>query len=138
MLCIYRSIGATCCVCQRKLLLLHSRQNTKRRVLVKAITSENFKDDVLQSKKIVLLDVWAPWCAPCRAMMPLLDTLEGEISEWVEIVKLDASVDADLAGKLGVSALPTFLIFKDGQVVNSIIGMTSKTNLLDVLNKVKD
>jgi len=104
---------------------------------MKATTKSTFSSDVLGSKKLVLLDVWAPWCGPCRGMEPILDSLADEIKDFAEIVKLDASVEMDQVNELGVSALPTFLIYKDGQIVDSTIGATSKANLLEMLTKAR-
>jgi thioredoxin 1 len=104
---------------------------------MKATTKSTFNTDVLASKKLVLLDVWAPWCGPCRGMEPVLESLVDDIKDWAEIVKLDASVEMDQVQELGVSALPTFLIYKDGQIVDSTIGATSKANLLEMLTKAR-
>ena len=103
---------------------------------MKAISKDSFEQDILKSKKIVLLDVWAPWCGPCRAMEPILEAVENEVKDQFIFAKLDASVEMDLVQELGVSGLPTFLVFKDGQIVNSIVGMTSKDNLINLLSKV--
>lgn len=102
---------------------------------MKAATNNTFKSDVLDSKKVILLDVWAPWCGPCRAMEPILESLEkdAEISKWADIVKVDASAEMDLVQSLGVSSLPTFMVYKDGQVVASSVGATSKEGLVDLL-----
>lgn len=104
---------------------------------MKAITKGNFKQDVLESDKVVLLDAWAPWCPPCRAMSPVLDELEGEVKEWGEIVKLDVEAEPELAQMLGVSSLPTFQVYKGGQVVASTIGATSKANLISLMEQAK-
>jgi len=104
---------------------------------MKSTLKATFKEDVLSSKKAVLVDVWASWCAPCRAMEPVLEQLQEEVKEWAEIVKLDATSEMELAQELGVNSLPTFLIYKDGQIVDSTIGATSKSNLLNVLSKAK-
>jgi len=103
---------------------------------MKVITKENFNKEVLESKKVVLVDVWAPWCPPCRSMMPLVEDLSEEVKDKVEVVKLDAQDEPELAQLLNVSALPTFLLFKDGQLVDSNIGATSKANLLSMISKV--
>ena len=103
--------------------------------MMKNITKSTFEKDILQSKKIILLDVWAPWCGPCRAMEPIVEAVSDEIKEWGEVAKLDASVEMDQVQELGVSGLPTFLVFKDGQIVDSIVGMTSKSKLIDLLSK---
>ncbi len=100
---------------------------------MKSTTKSTFENDVLKSKKTVLLDVWAPWCAPCRGMNPILDKLSEEIKDRAEIVKLDASVEMDIVQELGVTSLPTFLAFKDGKIVGSVVGATSKANLEKIL-----
>jgi thioredoxin 1 len=102
---------------------------------MKATVKSTFKQDVLESKKVILVDVWASWCAPCRYMEPVLEALEPEIKDWVEIVKLDAEAEMELVQELGVNSLPTFLIYKNGEIVESTIGVTPKANLLDLLRK---
>jgi thioredoxin 1 len=104
---------------------------------MKATTKNTFKQDVLESKKIVLVDVWAPWCAPCRGMEPILDTIDKETKDWAEIVKLDASVEMDQVEDLGISSLPTFLIYKNGQITGSAVGAVAKTTLMDLMQKAK-
>jgi len=104
---------------------------------MKATVSSTFKQDVLDSNKVVLLDVWAPWCAPCRGMEPVLEELQADLKDWAEIVKLDASVEMDQVQILGVSSLPTFLVYKGGQIVDSSVGATSKSSLLNMLSKAK-
>jgi thioredoxin 1 len=103
---------------------------------MKSTTKSTYKQDVLESKKVVLLDVWAPFCAPCRGMEPILESIEKETKDWAEIIKLDASVEMDLVqGELGVSGLPTFLVYKNGQIVGSSSGATSKVNLLKIMSQ---
>jgi len=104
---------------------------------MKSTTKDTYAQDILGSKKIVLVDVWAPWCAPCRGMEPILELVEKETKDWAEIIKLDASVEMDLVQELGVSSLPTFLIYKNGQVISSNSGMTSKDNLIELMSQAK-
>jgi thioredoxin 1 len=104
---------------------------------VKSTTKATFEQDVIKSTKIVLLDVWAPWCAPCRGMEPVLELVENETKDWAEIVKLDASIEMDLVQELGVSSLPTFLIYKNGRTVGSTSGLTSKANLIELMSQAK-
>ena len=104
---------------------------------MKSTTKNTFKSDVLESKKIVLVDVWATWCGPCRSMEPVLEALQDEVKDWAEVIKLDASAEMDMVQELGVSSLPTFLVYKNGEIVDSTIGATSKQNLLDLLTKAK-
>jgi len=102
---------------------------------MKATTKDTFNQDVIESKKVVLLDVWAPWCAPCRGMEPVLGAVSEEVKDWAEIIKLDTSVEMEQAQELGVTSLPTFLVYKDGQIKDSTIGVTSKADLIDMLSK---
>ena len=104
---------------------------------MKSTTKSTFKNDVLDSKKIVLLDIWAPWCAPCRGMEPTIDAIEEETNGWLDVVKLDASLEMELVKELGISGLPTYLVYKNGKIVNSIIGATSKTKLFDIIATTK-
>lgn len=103
---------------------------------MKSTTKSTFNDDVLSSKKTVLLDVWAPWCGPCRSMEPILESVDEEVKDKVDVVKLNAQDEMELAQQLGVQGLPTFLIYKDGKIAGSVVGMTSKANLLNLLSKV--
>lgn len=102
---------------------------------MKSTTRSTYPQDVLGSKKVVLLDVWAPWCAPCRGMEPVLEIVKEETENWAEIIKLDASVEMDLVQELGVNGLPTYLIYKNGQIVSSSVGATSKMNLVNLMSK---
>ena len=102
---------------------------------MKSITKDTYQQNILAAKNVVLMDVWAPWCAPCRGMNPIIETLSDEVKDWAEVVKLDASVEMDLVQELGVSGLPTFLVYKNGQIVDSIVGATSKDNLLKIMQK---
>lgn len=102
---------------------------------MKATNKELFEQDVLLSKRLILLDVWAPFCAPCRGLEPIIDKISEEIKDWADVVKLDASVDMEFAQELGVSGLPTFLVYKNGQVMDSISGTITKDRIMDMLTK---
>jgi len=101
---------------------------------MKSTTKDAFAQDVLASKKVVLLDVWAPWCSPCRGMEPVLNLIDEETKDWAEIIKLDASVEMEMVQSLGVSGLPTFLAYKGGQIIGSHVGATSKAKLLEIMS----
>lgn len=101
---------------------------------MKSTTKTTFEQDVLKSTKTVLLDVWAPWCAPCRGMEPILDAISEETKSFAEIIKLDASTEMDIVQELGVTSLPTFLIYKDGQIKGSSVGATTKANLINIVS----
>jgi len=104
---------------------------------MKTTNRNSFDQDVLSVKKLVLLDVWAPFCGPCRGLEPVVEALSEEVKDWADVVKLDASEDMDFAQDLGVSGLPTFFVFKDGQAVDSIAGATTKDKIMQMLSQYR-
>lgn len=89
-------------------------------------TKQEFDEEVLKSDKLVLVDFWAEWCMPCRAMSPILDMLSRKMSDTVQIVKVNIEETSDngqLAQEYGVSGIPNMKIFKDGEMVKEIVGM---------------
>lgn len=83
---------------------------------------------------IKILDFYADWCQPCKQLAPILNQLE-ETFDWVSIERIDVEEEDDLVFKYQIKNIPTLIIFKDGKQVDKVVGMTSKSNLLDVLNK---
>lgn len=104
---------------------------------MKSTTKSAFGADVLKSKKTVLVDVWAPWCGPCRGMEPILEAVEQEAADWAEIIKIDASKEMELAQELGVSGLPAYFVYSNGDKIGSIVGATSKAKLTDLMAQAK-
>jgi thioredoxin 1 len=92
-------------------------------------TDENFTAEVLQSDKPVLVDFWAVWCGPCKMIAPLVEELAGEFEGKAKIGKLDVDNNQQSAIKYGVRSIPTVLIFKDGKVLDTIIGAVPKVQL---------
>ncbi len=90
------------------------------------LTEANFDAEVLKSSTPVLVDFWAEWCGPCKMIAPVLDELAGEYAGKVKIGKLNIDNCPELAGKYNVRAIPTLLIFKNGQVVEQMVGMKNK------------
>ncbi|TXL62534.1 thioredoxin [Cerasibacillus terrae] len=84
---------------------------------------------------LVLADFWAPWCGPCKMIAPVLEDLDKELGEKVKIVKLDVDENQETAGKFGVMSIPTLLLFKDGNVVDQVVGFQPKEALADLINK---
>ncbi|MGP4062516.1 thioredoxin [Halobacillus litoralis] len=100
--------------------------------IVKA-TDQNFTEETKQG--LVLADFWAPWCGPCKMIAPVLEELDEEMSDQVKIVKLDVDENQETAGKYGVMSIPTLLLFKDGQVVDQVIGFQPKEALAELISK---
>ena len=99
------------------------------------LTEANFGTEVLSSATPVLVDFWAEWCGPCKMIAPLLDELAGEYADKVKIGKLNIDEHQGVPSKYRVTAIPTLLIFKNGQVVEQIVGMRSKRDLKASLDK---
>jgi thioredoxin 1 len=90
------------------------------------ITDQNFTEEVTNSNLPVLIDFWAVWCGPCRAIAPIVEQLAGDYDGKVKIGKLDVDENPETAVKFGVRSIPTLLLFKNGQVVDTIIGAVQK------------
>jgi len=102
---------------------------------VMVINKNNFEEEVLKSDKAVLVDFWAPWCGPCRAVGPIVDELANEYAGKVKISKLNVDDEGEIAAKFRVMSIPTIMIFKDGDVVEKVIGARSKTELSSLIEK---
>jgi thioredoxin 1 len=90
------------------------------------VTDESFEKDVLQASGPVLVDFWAEWCGPCKMMSPILDQLATEQAGRATIAKVDIDAFPDLQARFGIRAIPTLIVFKNGQPVNTITGVKSK------------
>ncbi|KAB2338768.1 thioredoxin [Cytobacillus depressus] len=96
-------------------------------------TDQSFTSDV--ESGVVLVDFWAPWCGPCKMIAPVLEDLDTEIGDKVKIVKVDVDENQETAGKYGVMSIPTLFVFKDGEVVDKVVGFQPKEALAELLNK---
>lgn len=98
------------------------------------LNEQNFEQEVLQSDKPVLVDFWAPWCGPCRQMAPVVEELANEMLE-VKIAKLNVDEAGGIAGQYNIMSIPTFLIFKNGAVVDQMVGGVAKEVLKERLSR---
>jgi thioredoxin 1 len=95
----------------------------------KAVTDASFDADVLQAEKTILVDFWAEWCGPCRAVAPILDQIGAEHSDKIEIVKLNVDDNPETAMKYQITSIPALKVYKGGEVVKTIIGAKPKAAL---------
>ena len=93
-------------------------------------TQKNFEAEVVKSGLPVLVDFWAPWCGPCRAIAPIIDEVAVEFSAKLKVGKVNVDDEQDLAAQFNIMSIPTLLIFKNGKPVDQIVGAMSKEQLL--------
>ena len=99
-------------------------------------TDSNFDDQVLNSDQPVLVDFWAEWCAPCKAMGPIIDELASEYSGKVKIGQVDTDSNREVSVRFSVSAIPTVILFNNGEIVEKFIGLRGKKDFQSALDKV--
>ena len=93
------------------------------------LTNDTFKAAVADSTTPLLVDFWAPWCGPCKAIGPILDELAGEFGSKLQIAKVNIDDNNEIAAEYNIRAIPTMLLFKGGQLVDQIVGLTPKAAL---------
>lgn len=95
------------------------------------VTDQTFDIEVLSAKGLVLVDFWAPWCGPCKMIAPILEELNSEIGNDVKIVKMNVDEELETPTQFGIRSIPTLILFKNGNKVDSRSGMAPKSALLD-------
>jgi len=99
------------------------------------VTEQNFMDEVLKSETPVLLDMWATWCQPCKALEPIIDQVDKEYTGKIKVGKIDIGTYSGIASRYGVVSAPTLMVFKNGQPVSMIVGVHSKQTIEAEINK---
>ena len=96
------------------------------------VNKNNFNQEVLNSDKPVLMDFWAPWCGPCRMVVPLVEEIAEERSD-IKVVKINVDEEQELAMQFGVMSIPTLVVMKNGRIVNQVTGARPKAQILAML-----
>ena len=97
-----------------------------------SVNKNNFNQEVLDSDKPVLMDFWAPWCGPCRMVVPLVEEIAKERSD-IKVVKINVDEEQELAMQFGVMSIPTLVVMKNGKIVNQVTGARPKAQILAML-----
>jgi len=101
---------------------------------ITAVNDQNFEDEVINSEKPVLVDYWAEWCGPCKAIAPVLDDVASEYADTVKITKMNIDENPTTPTKYGIRSIPTLMLFKNGEVVSQHSGTLSKPDLKAMLD----
>lgn len=99
------------------------------------LTDDNFEKEILEFKGVALVDFWAPWCGPCQMVGPVIEELTEDFDEGVKIGKVNVDEEASLAQKYEIMSIPAVFIFKDGKIVEQIIGAQAKANYKEAIQK---
>lgn len=102
---------------------------------IKILKSDEFESEVLNSDKVTVVDFFATWCNPCRALAPILETAKTELGDKVNVVKIDVDESEDIARKYGVMSIPTMVVIKNGKELDRMVGLLNKQAIIDRVNK---
>jgi len=100
-----------------------------------AVTDASFEQDVLKSDLLVLVDFWAPWCGPCRMVAPIVDEIAKDFEGQIKVFKLNTDENPNVASQYGIRSIPTLMIFKAGEKVDTVVGAVPKTTLSTTIGK---
>ena len=95
------------------------------------INKNNFQNEIMDSEKAVLLDFWAPWCAPCRMVVPIIEEIAGERPD-IKVGKINVDEQPELASKFGIMSIPTLVVMKNGKIVQQVSGVRPKNAILEM------
>ncbi len=99
--------------------------------MAKETTDNNFSNDVIGAKNVVLVDFWAPWCGPCRQLSPIVDELSKELEGQLEVYKCNIDENPEIPSKYSVRGIPTLMLFKDGKVIDTKVGSLPRNTLFE-------
>ncbi|QUB97058.1 thioredoxin [Leptotrichia sp. oral taxon 221] len=100
--------------------------------MAKILGKDNFNDTIANG--VTLVDFWAEWCGPCRMQLPILEEVSEEIGEKATVGKINVDHELELAQRFGVQSIPTLILFKDGEIVDKMVGVQAKETLVDKIN----
>ena len=100
--------------------------------MAKVLGKDNFNDTIANG--VTLVDFWAEWCGPCRMQLPILEEVSEEIGEKATVGKINVDHELELAQRFGVQSIPTLILFKDGEIVDTMVGVQAKETLVDKIN----
>ncbi len=102
---------------------------------VREFTDDNFKTEAIEADQPVLVDFWAEWCQPCKMIAPTIEALAEEYAGLVKVGKVDTDANRGISVELGISSIPTVILFKDGQIVRKFVGVTAKNDFVAELDQ---
>jgi len=104
--------------------------------MVENLNESNFQKEVIESKIPVLVDFWAPWCGPCQIFAPILEEIEKELKNKIKILKINVDENQNISSQYQIDAIPTLFLFKDGQIIEKIVGLITKEEIMEKLNRL--